>query len=690
MLPSAVLLSALWLVGRARAGFIAELDPSVEYDYVIVGSGAGGSPLAARLAMYGHRVLLLDAGSDQTRSIQYRAPLLSLAASEFPPMTWNYFVNHYPDLERQRRDTKMTWTMPTGQEYVGANPPDEARPKGVLYPRAGTLGGCTAHNAMITAYPDEEDWNYLARITGDGSWAAGPMRDIFKRMERCRYFPASPIGHGYSGWLTTSVTSPVFALRDLKLGAMVMAAASAAGQGVNKYFMDVAGLAQVFFRDLNSGFGNRDRREGMFQMPLAIRDGVRSGPVDFLNQVLAERTAAGRERYRLDIMLGTLVTRVAFERTGADARLRAVGVEYVRGRSLYRADPRAPTGRYSRLPPSRLVRARREVILSGGAFNSPQLLKLSGIGPRAELRRLGIPVLVDLPGVGTNLQDRYENTVVTSSAKNFTLTERCNFKMGTRDPCLQSWLDKRKSVADRGAYTTSGLTLAILKRSSVAENEIPDLFIAGSIGHFTGYFPGYSHHAGSDSRHWTWVILKAHTRNRGGTVHLRSADPRDTPIINFNYFEAGSNDRGQAEKDARALAEGVEYARRATLNINHAPMDAKFTEEWPGRRVSDKAGMEDWVRNEAWGHHACCTNPIGSKHDRRAVLDARFRVRGVDGLRVVDASVFPKIPGYFIVLPVYMISEKAADVIHDDARRDRRDRGDRGDRRGAFRGAYRE
>lgn len=609
-------------------------------------------------------MLLIDAGDDQTDSYQYRVPALSLAASEFLPMTWNFFVNHYPDLERQRKDTKMTWTLASGKEFIGANPPPYAEPKGVLYPRAGTLGGCTAHNAMITAYPDESDWNHIAKLTGDKSWEASRMRQIFQRLERCRYFPRSPIGHGTDGWLTTSVTSLIFSLKDIKLGAMVLAAASAVGEGINKFFLDAQGFAQVFTRDLNSGFGNRDRREGMFQMPLAIKDGERSGPVDFIRQVLSERTPGGRHRNHLDILLSTFVTRISFE-TGASGSPRAVGVEYIRGRSHYRADPRSKAS--SEMPRSHLVRAKREVIVAGSAFNSPQLLKLSGIGPAEELERFGIPVLVDLPGVGTNLQDRYENTVVTSSPENFTLTQQCTGLKG-KDPCLTSWLEE-SSISKRGAYTSSGLSLAILKKSSVAENEIPDLFIAGSLAYFTGYFPGYAAAGSADARHWTWVILKAHTRNRAGTVELRSADPRDVPVINFNYFEAGTNDKGEADKDARALAEGLEYAREATRNINHAPMKAKYHEDWPGKRVSSKREMKEWVRNEAWGHHASCTCPIGADDDPMAVLDSRFRVRGVEGLRVVDASVFPKIPGYFIVLPVYMISEKAADVIHADARR---------------------
>ncbi|KAM4057854.1 GMC oxidoreductase [Hirsutella rhossiliensis] len=263
----------------------------------------------------------------------------------------------------------------------------------------------------------------------------------------------------------------------------------------------------------------------------------------------------------------------------------------------------------------------------GPIVSKPGLLKLSGIGPGKELRRWGIPVVVDLPGVGTNLQDR-------------------------------------GSIAERGAYTTSGLALAILKKSSVAP-EIPDVFIAGTAAKFKGYFPGYSREAGADPRYWTWVVLKAHTRNRGGTIQLRSADPRDVPIINFNYFESGTNYAHEADKDAQALVEGLNFARKAS-NINDT---AEFQENWPGREFGSKEAEKQWVKDQAWGHHASCTCPIGADNDPMAVLDSRFRVRGVDGLRVVDASIFPNIPGYFLVLPVYMISEKAADTIHQDSRR---------------------
>lgn len=136
--------------------------------------------------------------------------------------------------------------------------------------------------------------------------------------------------------------------------------------------------------------------------------------------------------------------------------------------------------------------ARREVIVAGGAFNTPQLLKLSGVGPRAELARFGIPVVADLPGVGGNLQDRYEQTIITESPTNFTLTDGCTF--GTdpaRDPCLRKWLDGG-SVTAKGVYASNGIALGIIKKSSVAEGADPDLIITGGPASFPGYYPGWA------------------------------------------------------------------------------------------------------------------------------------------------------------------------------------------------------
>jgi choline dehydrogenase len=174
---------------------------------------------------------------------------------------------------------------------------------------------------------------------------------------------------------------------------------------------------------------------------------------------------------------------------------------------------------------------------------------------------------------------------------------------------------------------------------------------------FRGYYPGYAMQdvAAFSNRH-TWVILKAYTVNRAGTVVLRSADPRDTPVINFHYFEEGT---ANALDDLTPIAEGVELVQRISTRVAGISNDRL----WPGPEVRRRRQIEDFIRNEAWGHHASCTNKMGPASDRMAVVDSNFRVHGTRNLRVVDASIFPRIPGYFILVPIYMVSEKAADVI---------------------------
>jgi len=161
---------------------------------------------------------------------------------------------------------------------------------------------------------------------------------------------------------------------------------------------------------------------------------------------------------------------------------------------------------------------------------------------------------------------------------------------------------------------------------------------------------------------FTWSILKAHTKNAGGSVRLQSIDPRDPPEINFHYFDEGT-DYGQ--NDLESVLQGVKIVRELSDRIKSLARE----ELLPGTKVGTDDEVREWIKKEAWGHHASCTCRIGADNDPGAVLDSKFRVRGVSNLRVVDASVFPRIPGFFIVTPVYMISEKAAEVILEDANR---------------------
>jgi choline dehydrogenase-like flavoprotein len=300
-----------------------------------------------------------------------------------------------------------------------------------------------------------------------------------------------------------------------------------------------------------------------------------------------------------------------------------------------------------------VIRARREIILAGGAFNTPQLLMLSGIGDPEVLSRYGITTRVHLRGVGRNLQDRYEVPVVYRMTKPWDVLEGATLAVG--DPQYTQWQTRRG-----GIYATNGVLLSVLQRSSVGQ-PVPDLFCYAVLADFRGYKPGYSQDIRGRLDCLTWVVLKAHTNNRGGSVTITSPDPRARPAIDFRYFEEGT---GAAEDDLDAVVNGIQLVRRLSEGMKGRLI---AEEELPGEQVTTRADLRRFVRDHAWGHHASCTCAIGPDSSG-GVLTRDFRVHGTDQLRVVDASVFPRTPGVFIVSAIYMIAEKAADAIIESAR----------------------
>jgi choline dehydrogenase-like flavoprotein len=616
-----------------------ETQPQADCEYIVVGSGAGGGTVTARLAEAGRKVILLEAGGDPKElsgadavssegrlPCDYDVPAFHAFASENEAMKWDFFVRHYEDLDTQKLDPKYT------AEYDGRSV------DGVLYPRAGTLGGCTAHNAMILVYPHNADWDHIAELTGDSSWKASKMRAYFERLENCGHRPLhrwlakigiNPTRHGWKGWLRTEKCIPMSAMHNSTLAHVMLESGHQAFDDVGEKLKRV----RWFFEgqlDPNDWRLVEKNSIGLRYVPLSTNNHSRTGTRERVLEI------ACKYPDRLRVELNALATRVLFDESN-----RAIGVEYLKGQRLYRAHmrPSQETGELRR------IYASREVILAGGAFNTPQLLMLSGIGPRDVLEKHEIPLRVELPGVGANLQDRYEVAVVNRMRDDWELFK--NVKFDTSDPQYQQWSKRRK-----GIYATNGAVLTMFNRSKHAE--LPDLFCMALLAQFKGYFPGYSALFPQGLNYLTWVILKAHTKNRKGQVTLRSADPRDTPLINFNYFEEGG------DEDLEAVIEGIRFVRNLTARLQREELIV--TEEIPGSDCESIEDLKKFVRDNAWGHHASCTCAIGPR-EQNGVLDSNFRVHGTKGLRVVDASVFPRIPGFFIVSSIYMIGEKAADVI---------------------------
>lgn len=641
-----MIFSRLLSLAAVAVGLGAAVDLD-DYEYVVVGSGAGGGPLAARLALAGHKTLVIEAGDDQGTNPNYTVPAYSAKASEDEVMAWNFFTRHYQDDSRQALDYKTTYDTPDGGEYTGLNPPEGSTLKGTLYPRTGTLGGCTVHNALVTIYPHQSDFQFIASLTGDESWGPANMRKYFERMEKCNYLAPGTPGHGFDGWLTDEQPPLDLVVTDPQLLSMVLGGAFALGNSTNSVF----NLATVLAADANADTKSRDTEPGYYQIPLATTGAKRNGPRDFLVAVEGAKNADGSKKYPLDIRTNCHATKITFDNSSPP---RATGVQFLDGKYLYRASPRSGTAGKG-TPGS--VKASREVVVAGGVYNSPQLLMLSGVGPADELQRVGIDVVKDLPGVGTNLQDHYETAVQGHIPGNYSALEGCTFGFnGQEDPCLKRW--ENPILGNRGIYSSGGFASAMFYKSSVTSDDSYDAFIFGGPINFRGYYPNYSHNLTERHDWFTWAILKSHPRNNAGSVTLRSADPLDVPDIVFNYFDTGS---GDYDADLEAITEAIHVARDA---FDRQPLD--IDEVLPGKDATSTEDIHNYIKNASWGHHASCTCPIGPDNDPNAVLDSKFRVRGVAGLRVADASVYPRIPGTFTAVSTYMVGEKAAeDILHD-------------------------
>lgn len=597
-------------------------------DYIVVGSGAGGGPVAARLAAAGYTVAVIEAGHDpagqKAETLNppgafppgaiYPIPAFAAVTAEHPLLSWDFFCKHYSDPAQQAKDPKL---VPG---------------KGILYSRGSCLGGSTAHNAMLWVYPHDKDWDDISALTGDTSWRATNMRKYFQRLEKCEYCAPNAPGHGFAGYINSSVFSDqIFslapAIKDL-------AEAGQTNPAIETNDLSIAA----------GGTGTVKAAMHVSNIPRNVRVSIR------------EHLLNTRSNYpnKLFLLTGALASKIITRGR------RAIGVEFMRAPNqnvnLYEADKLYDPGV---TPETFQVFARREVIVSAGVFNTPQLLKLSGIGPRKELQKHGIKVLVNLPGVGENLQDRYEITVNAELKEPLDLYKDCNPLNPPADPCLAAWATGQGFGAQPpffGPYANNAAYTGRIIQTN--PSKLPDIFIIGQATSFQGFVPGFSQI--DFVKHWTWLVLKAHTNNTKGTVTLKSANPRLMPDINFNYFAEGG------DEDLEAVVQGFKLARGYN-NEPQAKQRIAF-ENYPGPTVDTDAKIRDYIRNESWGHHASCTAKIGAADDPMAVLDSRFRVRGMRGLRVVDACVFPRVPGFFPVAAIMMIGEKAGDVILEDAK----------------------
>ncbi|MGY2082226.1 GMC family oxidoreductase [Blastococcus sp. SYSU DS0539] len=449
----------------------------------------------------------------------------------------------------------------------------------LFWPRGKLLGGSSSINAMIYIRGARADYDEWAALTGDPSWSYDQVLPLFKRMEDNAR--GADEWHGVGGPLR---------VEDLR--------------SPHEWTKAVVESAVATGHPRNDDF-NGAAQEGVGQYQVTQKRGRRWSSADAYLHPAASRP-------NLTVRTGALTTRVLVE--GG----RATGVEF-------RCAGRLHT-----------VRATREVVLSGGAVNTPQLLMLSGIGPADHLREVGVDVVSDLPGVGGGLQDHPLVPVVWHVRSGKSLTH------GDSPAGYARWFGAR-----RGPLTSNLAEAGLFTRSSpeLAEPDLQMHFLPVKFWKQAEVDPDV------DAFTAAVVLVDVHSR---GSVRLRSADPAWAPAIDAGYL---TDDR-----DLEALVTGVEQAREIT---GAAPLADVLAEEWsPGGTVHGREALRRSVRETLESlYHPVSSCRMGT--DDQAVVDPQLRVHGIAGLRVVDASVMPTLVRGNTNAPTIMIAERAADLILD-------------------------
>ncbi|KAH6635731.1 hypothetical protein F5144DRAFT_487535 [Chaetomium tenue] len=638
-----------------------QCQPVPTYDYIVVGSGPGGGLVASNLALAGHSVLLLEAGADTSADVATSVNALSYPQN--PNYQWSFFVKHHADAEVEARYRLLTWTLPDGTYWVGpkADAPAGAVLNGVWYPRGATLGGSAMVNAMASVLPNDADWNKIAKLAGDKSWSAEEMRKVFVKIEQNLYLRSneSRAGHGFDGFVQMGQGDSNYYLQEPgRLALLSHLAEDLVGHPV-----DQAAALDYIERDANFLGASRDKAAEPFGLPNHYDNiGRRWTPRNLVKSTMAKTS-------KLTLETESLATKILFHKGKAGCTPKAKGVSYLQGAGVYGA-----TWQYNKAtaPKGKRMRAyaRKEVIISGGVFNSPQLLQLSGIGNAKLLRSLGIPVRVDLPGVGENLRDNQELPVAGLSPVNITAAPRdpswalCTFG-APGDPCLAQF---EKNAGPYAAPSGNSECSFIKTKHSPDGNR--DVITFAPPGVFRGFSPPASNMLPMDSPDTLWRSLaRMNVQNNAGYVRIKSADPTVIPDINIAQYESPR----AGDVDLGAMIDAVAWVRRNFLSLpapygpvtpTEPPCNAGLTADG---YCKDPEEDRKFVYEQTFGHHPVGTCQIGKKGDKMAVVDSKFRVLGVKGLRVVDASVFPVAPGGFPVLPTFMVGQKGSDAILADA-----------------------
>ncbi len=460
----------------------------------------------------------------------------------------------------------------------------------IYWPRGRTLGGSSSINGLIYIRGQKQDYDHWEQ-QGNAGWSWNDCLPYFRKLEN-NDLGESPT-HGTTGPLNaTSIKT-----RHPLVEALIQSGAS---MGLKKR------------QDFNSG-----DQEGVGYYQLTTRNGKRcSTAVAYLNP------ARGRSNLRIE----------------TDAQATAIVMQGKRASGI----------RYKKGGVERTLLANREVILSAGSIQSPQLLQLSGIGPSGVLTKFGIPVVKDLNGVGKNLQDHLQIRLIYEVTKPITTNDQLRTIWSKGKIGLQ-WL------LFRGGPLAIGINQgAIFCRALPDESATPDIQF-----HFGTLSADAAGGAVHDFSGCTYSVCQLRPESRG-EINIKSTNPFEPPSMQPNYLST--------DLDRRTAIAGVKYARRLAATV---PMsDLMKREHRPGPDVRTDDEILHFCREYgATIFHPTGTAKMGLASDTNAVVDNRLRVHGIDGLRVVDASIMPTLVSGNTNVPIVMIAERAADFILEDAQR---------------------